>query len=122
MWFVFAENYDLCSGQLSIKLESCRSFIVYSHLDKLILYTVLHLTAGSDYTPVSTHLVFVSGSGVGAETCTFTQVMSDSILESAEETFSIQASSSKGQSQLVNIPADQQVTLVTIVDTNSKCE
>ena len=48
--------------------------------------------------------------------------MSDSILESAEETFSIQAHPSKGQSQLVNIPADQQLTLVTIVDTNSKCE
>ena len=61
------------------------------------------------------------GSGVGAEACTFTQVMSDSILESAEETFSIQAHPYKGQSQLVNIPADQQDTLVTIVDTNSKC-
>ena len=85
-------------------------------------YISFHFTAGSDYTPVSTNLVFVPGSGVGAEACTFTQVMSDSILESAEETFSIQAHPSKGQSQLVNIPADQQVTLATIVDTNSKCE
>ena len=108
-------NYALCSGQLSIAADHL--LFIYTQF-----YTVLHLTAGSDYIPVSTNLVFVSGSGVGAEACTFTQVMSDSILESAEETFSIQASPSKGQSQLVNMPADQQVTLVTIVDTNSKCE
>ena len=61
--------------------------------------------------------MFVPGSDVGAEACTFIQVMSDSVLESAEESFSIKAHPSKGQSHLVNIPADQQVT---IVDTNSK--
>ena len=87
---------------------------------KLIkIYTSLRLTAGNDYVPVSTNLVFVPGSGVGAEVCTFTQVMSDSVLESAEESFSIKAYPSEGQSHLV-ISADQQVTLVTIVDTNSK--
>ena len=64
--------------------------------------------------------MFVPGSGVGTEVCTFTQVMSDSVLESAEESFSIKAYPSEGQSHLINIPADQQVTLVTIVDTNSK--
>lgn len=64
--------------------------------------------------------MFVPGSNVGAEVCTFTQVLSDSILESAEEWFSIKAYPSEEQSHLVNIPADQQVTLVTIVDTNSK--
>lgn len=81
----------------------------------------LHLTAGRDYLPISSNLVFARGSGEGTQTCTYTQILSDGILETATESFSIVASPFDEQSR-VNIPANQQVTLVTIVDTNRKLE
>lgn len=74
-----------------------------------------------DYLPISTNLVFARGSGEGTRTCTYTQILSDGILETATESFSIVASPFVEQSR-VNIPANQQVTFVTIVDTNRKYE
>ena len=78
---------------------------------------MLH-TGGSDFGQISTNVTL--GSSANDTVCIDTPIYSDGVLESSEETFTLEVFPLTELSHFVFVPDERQFALVTIVDVNGK--
>ena len=87
--------------------------------DVIMIFIMLH-TGGIDFGQISTNVTLELNSRANDTVCIDTPIYSDGILESSEETFTIEVFPLAEQSHFAFVPDERRFALVTIVDVNRK--